>query len=1171
RDSHDLAMDHHTRDSVVDNMLLSLDQISSTGLGAFSNPAAPSPTVYSGPQRFGDTPLGSPAFPPQPICAPPQIPSSRRNSIRSATSRSRKPSRSAYPDAAVMAQANEFYRAAARDGAHDPIAPGPNSSPKEKPGFFRRVFGGSSRKENNQPAAAPPPHTAGQSTSNHHQQPQVSAPPPPTLNKKHSSFFRRRKKSVVETLPPTLVPLQLQAIRNANVDRPQDSPGASSLYKAIDPFLHDDDNAARINSVSAPRQHSGNSKPADDDDDDNTPPMPQHDARRVREGQGVDYSWRGGTEQYYSDDPPPPSRGRLAKNFDNTMNSDGPKLKLKVKRGKVIPASEQDTTFLADSSGAEDREPTGKPATTTLSTLGPKSPTHPASSSSSSSTTPLRSPAAAAAADVPTPKANSAEKLNSTEAAAAAAAAAAGRPNHITDHDNDEHDDHDPHDDHEPTEEDRDRAAKIFGGDEEFTSKFKAAAWLGEASKKASRTRKAYMELYEWSGQSIVSALRDMCTKLLLKAETQQVDRVLASFALRWWDCNPNNGFKSTDLVHAITYSILLLNTDLHMADIEQKMTRAQFVKNTMPTMQPPPIRPRSGRTTPSEDNNNNNNNNNNDRPSLESKRSRNRLSIRPPAFRTDSDDAPAANAHADNCTVLVKAPYEGPLKGWETQVEIVLKEFYNSIRNHCLPLYGAEQEQSAYTTATKSLAVGSHLRRTPSVLSKANSEHLSYSGRSVDFRTSHARYNSKNRSRPHLYPNSTVGSSRTSLDDQSVWSPAQSSTWSKYSLGKTQASMMSVDSLGSHFAAADYQQSIGFANALSQAIIREEGIPNSLSSEEFTKVAPLLEDESLELAGAPWAKEGILKHKHLMDAPDKKAKDRGWSECFAVIEKGYMRLFSFGMNSKSLRHKNKSKLSGGGGGVVVGGGNWAENAENMGSFLLRQTIANALPPPGYSKTRPNVWALSLPGGAVHLFQVGTVDIVREFVSTANYWSARLSKEPLTGGVSNIEYGWGENVINSALIRPESSAAAATNHHHNSVSLPRASTQSSIRSSLDYQGNVRARLPGDKVHISEWKPPVSSMMASTLLAVDQLRALQAYVRNIESELARHNDLRPPMLIAFSPRHPNAGKALANWEKKSSYLLKEIVKFRTYIEALQSAERAKLKIAREKDAERAKAQ
>jgi hypothetical protein len=44
--------------------------------------------------------------------------------------------------------------------------------------------------------------------------------------------------------------------------------------------------------------------------------------------------------------------------------------------------------------------------------------------------------------------------------------------------------------------------------------------------------------------------------------------------------------------------------------------------------------------------------------------------------------------------------------------------------------------------------------------------------------------------------------------------------------------------------------------------------------------------------------------------------------------------------------------------------------------------------------------------------------------------------------------------------------------------------------------------------------------------------------------------------------------MANWEKKSSYLLREIVKFRTYIDCLQAAEIGKQKIYKER-AERKK--
>jgi hypothetical protein len=468
------------------------------------------------------------------------------------------------------------------------------------------------------------------------------------------------------------------------------------------------------------------------------------------------------------------------------------------------------------------------------------------------------------------------------------------------------------------------------------------------------------------------------------------------------------------------------------MADIEQKMTRSQFVKNTMPTVRRsvaesspdafettrPTILPGKSSTFELESANQTNSGVlKPQRASIEIERPSWRSSFKPPS-RADPDGITPTpldyDTPSDDCGPLVKAPFNGTLRTWEVQVEIVLKDFYNSIRNERLPLFGAA-EKPHYQPPPNSLSVFATgmLRRSPSVLSKSPSESQSYSrGRTAEsVRVGNGKWANKARSRPRMYPGSSgLGSSRTSFDDQSsMWSPSvSSSTWSKYSLGKTHTSM-SVDSLGSAFPQGDYQQSIGFANALSQAIIREETVGSAGSGgsdRDEPRVAPLLDDESLELAGAPWAKEGIVKHKHHLEALDKKAKDRNWAEVFAVIEKGYMSLFSF--TSKSTRNKSRGKASGG----VVGGGNWQENAESLGSFLLRQTIASALPSPGYSRTRPHVWALSLPTGAVHLFQVfriipwleasATSNMVGRMLSSIMLWSlpsmTRLDLRPVEQG-----------------------------------------------------------------------------------------------------------------------------------------------------------------------------
>ena len=45
-------------------------------------------------------------------------------------------------------------------------------------------------------------------------------------------------------------------------------------------------------------------------------------------------------------------------------------------------------------------------------------------------------------------------------------------------------------------------------------------------------------------------------------------------------------------------------------------------------------------------------------------------------------------------------------------------------------------------------------------------------------------------------------------------------------------------------------------------------------------------------------------------------------------------------------------------------------------------------------------------------------------------------------------------------------------------------------------------------------------------------------------------------MQYSPRHANHHRSMANWQRKSDYLLREIVKFRTYMDSLAAAHSAK---------------
>ncbi|OAA71621.1 SEC7-like protein [Cordyceps fumosorosea ARSEF 2679] len=1103
---------------------------------------------------------------------------------------------------------------------HHPDLPHQQPPQKERPGFFRRVFGGGNSSRNVLAATEQPPQpnsprppsslsrpqsgklikeqsksTSGppsrDTSSSHSQQP----PPVPPLQKKTSSFFRRRKKSVVDDAPP--LPSQIPPVPNVPLTTltkktssgTDDASPVSSLRQALDPYLRS--SAGSGVGAAKPSALADITNIAADDAREDETDEPRSEFKR----------------EFSPDYEPSPNAKIRSVPSDTENNLDSPSRKTGAGTKKSKSAANQ--TFLDLDNGSDDdhagkvgnrrsksdlsasthsesshvsQQDTSKDDTIRASKMAPRI-TEQLSLGTSRSRSNLRLPSdgnrSVSAGSMSTdtdyksvlsaPPSVRVEDLDETDSSKGASTAktmqAKGldEPLFVVG---------------EPTEDDRLKAKKIYDGLQDFIPKDKAAAWMGEEGPVRKRTLQAYMELYSFTDQSILSALRSICGRLILRAETQQVDRILVAFSKRWCDCNPNHGFKATDIIHTICYSIMLLNTDLHMADIETKMTRSQFVKNTLSTIrqslhesnpdafQRPSILPDRSPMTAA------------DSTSGEQDRSTFRHSFRPPP----RPDAQGGDPSEDSGP-LVRNGLTGTLRAWEEQIELVLKSIYASIRDDRLPLFGAEDRPVGPAQSQSNLSVMGLLKRTPSVLSKAPSEgQMSSRGRIADgVRTGASRWTSKSRSRPGLGRNG-MASSRTSFDDDnSLWSPAMSSaTWSRYSLGRTQASM-SQDSFASSMPRGDFQRSIGFANALSQSIIRDEDLngdetaPSIISSDYTT--AQMLEDESLELAGPPWIKEGMVVHKHHLDGVGKRAKDRNWSEVFAVVQKGQLSMFSFNL-SKSARHKARPRTAM----APVGGGNWQDNAVNVGTFNLRLTLASALPTPGYSRTRPYVWALSLPTGAVHLFQVGTPEIIREFVNTTNYWSARLSSHPLVGGISNIEYGWSEAIVNNALVAAinESSSPppSATQKTAGSTlgHARKSSTQSASAKSLSFDHSIgggsnsgftnnsgRGKLPGDRVHIAPWSPPTQSARPSNLSEDEQREALAAYVRSIESDLQAHNQLRSPMLLAYTPRGTNAAKAMTNWESKSSYLLREIVKFRTYVDCLNQAETRRREVYKER--------
>ena len=206
-----------------------------------------------------------------------------------------------------------------------------------------------------------------------------------------------------------------------------------------------------------------------------------------------------------------------------------------------------------------------------------------------------------------------------------------------------------------------------------------------------------------------------------------------------------------------------------------------------------------------------------------------------------------------------------------------------------------------------------------------------------------------------------------------------------------------------------------------------------------------------------------------------------------------------------------------------IGGGNWHQNANMVGSFLLRQTLASALPAPGYSKSRRHVWALTLPSGSIFFFEAGTTELVKEWVECANYWAARTSKEPLRAGVSNMEWGWGNCLALSDDEVTDDGTVSAVGSRRSTFEAQRSPT---TNGKATYGGDKV--LKGDRALIREWKPPQQSLMASSLKERDQLKvcsksegvnnkALESFSKRLEEEFSHHNHIRPVMLKSVIPK------------------------------------------------------
>lgn len=114
----------------------------------------------------------------------------------------------------------------------------------------------------------------------------------------------------------------------------------------------------------------------------------------------------------------------------------------------------------------------------------------------------------------------------------------------------------------------------------EQLDKSQIGEYLGEGEPKNIEIMHAFVDSMDFTKKRFVDALRQFLQSFRLPGEAQKIDRFMLKFANRYVTGNPN-AFANADTAYVLSYSVILLNTDLHSIKIKTKrMSREDFIKN---------------------------------------------------------------------------------------------------------------------------------------------------------------------------------------------------------------------------------------------------------------------------------------------------------------------------------------------------------------------------------------------------------------------------------------------------------------------------------------------------------------------------------------------------------------------------------------------------------------
>lgn len=103
--------------------------------------------------------------------------------------------------------------------------------------------------------------------------------------------------------------------------------------------------------------------------------------------------------------------------------------------------------------------------------------------------------------------------------------------------------------------------------------------FIGEGKEFNKNILYALVDSLDFKGQDLDASLRNFLSIFRLPGEAQKVDRMMEKFAEKYWTDNPGT-FVSADCAFVLSFSMIMLQTDLHNPGVKNRMTKDEYVHN---------------------------------------------------------------------------------------------------------------------------------------------------------------------------------------------------------------------------------------------------------------------------------------------------------------------------------------------------------------------------------------------------------------------------------------------------------------------------------------------------------------------------------------------------------------------------------------------------------------